>query len=242
MNRTSIFFTVTVSFIIALILLIVSFFVFINSSYELKETRLYYKYLSVAKKVILSSKTKINDDYEIILDKNEINALTYNPKTKVIVEKKSKKEDFIFRILQVNNNYFIYVRKNLDTILIKDRINRSDSTNMYIVLISLIIFITLILMYLITLRKLMPLKIFKSKVQELGEEKFDFECCNLEGKDEIVLLGKEFKSTALKLKEKNENRQKELDKLISYIENLKNKDEKIEKIYLKAKALKDTFS
>jgi two-component system, OmpR family, sensor kinase len=52
-------------------------------------------------------------------------------------------------------------------------------------LVFAILFITIILVYLITLRKLMPLKILKDKVKTLGDENFDFECCNTDGKDEV---------------------------------------------------------
>ena len=57
-----------------------------------------------------------------------------------------------------------------------------------------------------TFRKLMPLKILKDKVKTLGDENFDFECCDLKGKDEVSLLANEFKKSALKLKSLKEAR------------------------------------
>ena len=55
-------------------------------------------------------------------------------------------------------------------------------TSIYIILVFAILFITIVLVYLITLRKLMPLKILKDKVKTLGDENFDFECCNTKRK------------------------------------------------------------
>ncbi len=46
----------------------------------------------------------------------------------------------------------------------------------------------------------MPLKILKDKVSTLGDENFDFECCDTNRKDEVSLLAVEFKNTAKKLK------------------------------------------
>ena len=52
----------------------------------------------------------------------------------------------------------------------------------------------------------MPLKLLKEKVSTLGDENFDFECCNMDGKDEVSLLALEFKNTAKKLKDIKEAR------------------------------------
>ncbi len=46
----------------------------------------------------------------------------------------------------------------------------------------------------------MPLKILKDKVSTLGDENFDFECCDTNRKDEVSLLAVEFKNTAKKIK------------------------------------------
>ena len=46
----------------------------------------------------------------------------------------------------------------------------------------------------------MPLKILKDKVKTLGDENFDFECCNTDRKDEVSQLAMEFIKSDLKLK------------------------------------------
>ena len=215
MNRQSIFFTISVSFIISILLVIVSFLVLITHDYRMQEGQLLDKYIPVIKMVNRQEKANFDDEfiksleeinYKIFMNRDEINAVIYNPQTKILIEKLHPKHDDIFRILNLNDKNFIYMKKRGETILIKDDNSSNSNSHIYIILVFAILFITIILVYLITLRKLMPLKILKDKVKTLGEENFDFECCNTSGKDEVSLLAQEFKKTALKLKSLKEAR------------------------------------
>jgi len=214
MNRQSIFFTITVSFIISILLVIVSFLILLTHNYRTQENQLLDKYIYVSKMVnkqdfrfsesFLKNLEDIN--YKLIFEKSQINAITYNPKTKVLVERVHPKNNDIFRIINLDDINYIYIKKRGDTILIKDEDTSNSDTSIYIILVFAILFITIILVYLITLRKLMPLKILKDKVKTLGDENFDFECCNTNAKDEVSLLAVEFKKSAEKLKNLKEAR------------------------------------
>ena len=214
MNRQSIFFTITVSFIISILLVVVSFLILLTHNYKTQENQLLDKYVYVSKMVnkqdfrfqegFLKNLEDIN--YTLILDKGQINAITYNPKTKILVERIHPKHNDIFRVLNLNDVNYIYMKRRGDTILIKDGDTSNSDTSIYIILVFAILFITIVLVYLITLRKLMPLKILKDKVRTLGDENFDFECCNTKGKDEVSLLAVEFKKSAEKLKNLKEAR------------------------------------
>ena len=215
MNRQSIFFTISVSFIISILLVIVSFLILITHDYKMKEGQLLDKYVPVMKMVNRQEKANFDEEfiksleeinYKIFIDKSQINAITYNPQTTVLVEKTHPKHNDIFRILNLNDKNYIYMKKRGETILIQDDNSSSSNSHIYIILVFAILFITIILVYLITLRKLMPLKILKDKVKTLGDENFDFECCNTDGKDEVSLLAQEFKKSALKLKSLKEAR------------------------------------
>ncbi|MDD2292353.1 MAG: ArsS family sensor histidine kinase [Aliarcobacter sp.] len=215
MNRQSIFFTISVSFIISILLVIVSFLILITHDYKMKEGQLLDKYVPVMKMVNRQEKAYFDEEfiksleeinYKFFMDKGEINAITYNPQTKILVEKIHPKHDDIFRILNLNDKNYIYMKKRGETILIQDDNSSNSNSHIYIMLVFAILFITIILVYLITLRKLMPLKILKDKVKTLGDENFDFECCNTDGKDEVSLLAQEFKKSALKLKSLKEAR------------------------------------
>ena len=215
MNRQSIFFTISVSFIISILLVIISFLILITHDYKMKEGQLLDKYVPVMKMVNRQEKANFDEEfiksleeinYKIFIDKSQINAITYNPQTTVLVEKTHPKHNDIFRILNLNDKNYIYMKKRGETILIQDDNSSSSNSHIYIILVFAILFITIILVYLITLRKLMPLKILKDKVKTLGDENFDFECCNAKGKDEVSLLAQEFKKSALKLKSLKEAR------------------------------------
>ena len=143
-------------------------------------------------------------NYHTILDKKEQNVITYNPKTKVLVQRSFK--DILFRVLQVDERQFIYLKRGNTSFLIEDKNEFTIDSKIYIILGFAIILITLILSFLVTLRKLMPLKILKDKVSTLGDENFDFECCDTNRKDEVSLLAKEFKTSAKKLKKLKEAR------------------------------------
>ncbi|MDX9960397.1 MAG: ArsS family sensor histidine kinase [Aliarcobacter sp.] len=215
MNRQSIFFTISVSFIISLILVIASFIVLITHDYRIKEGQLLDKYIPVIKMISRQEKIGIDENflknleeigYTLFLDITKINAITYNPQTKILVEKNHSKQNDIFRIINLDNTNYIYIKKRNDTVLVQDNESLNSNSQLYIILVFSILLITIILVYLITLRKLMPLKLLKDKVKTLGDENFDFECCNMNGKDEVSLLASEFKKSALKLKSLKEAR------------------------------------
>ncbi len=215
MNRQSIIFTISVSFIISLLLMIASFIILVTNDYRVKEEQLLDKYVPVVKMITRQHRIGINEEflknleeieYTLFLDMGKINAITYNPLTKVLVEKNNSRSNDVFRILSLNDKNYIYIKKRNNTTLVQDNNSSNSNSQLYIILVFSILLITIILVYLISLRKLMPLKILKDKVKTLGDENFDFECCNMEGKDEVSLLATEFKKSALKLKSLKEAR------------------------------------
>ena len=215
MNRQSIFFTISVSFILSVLLVITSFLILITHDYRAKEGQLTEQYNPIVKMTLRQERIGIDENflknleeigYILYTDIGKINAITYNPKTKILVEKMHPRNDDVFRVLSLDDKNYIYVKKRNDTLLIRDDNSSTSNSQLYISLVFSILLITIILVYLITLRKLIPLKILKDKVKTLGDENFDFECCNSNSKDEVSLLAMEFKKTALKLKSLKEAR------------------------------------
>jgi two-component system OmpR family sensor kinase len=194
-----------------------------------------------------------NLNYIFIEKKADIDAITYNPNTNVIVEKDIR--DVLFRVLQLKDKQYLYLKRNNRTFLIEDKNGLTTDSRVYIVLVFVIILITLILSFLVTLRKLMPLKILKDKVSTLGDENFDFECCDTNRKDEVSLLGMEFKRTAKKLKQIKEARNvfirnimHELKtpitkgKFLVEIERNQQNDEKIKEVFIRLEQLINEFA
>ena len=66
--------------------------------------------------------------------------------------------------------------------------------------------VVITILYINTLKKLLPLKELKDKVINFGDEKFDFDLSNSSSKDEVTLLANEFKKSAQKLKNIKESR------------------------------------
>ncbi|WP_321468785.1 ArsS family sensor histidine kinase [Halarcobacter sp.] len=215
MNRESIFFTITISFFISILLVIVSFGILMIGNQKRVEHYLFEKYRPVSQMIFrhhfrngsfderfYESLKSLN--FNMISEMPSINGVTYNPKTKILAQRRYK--DILFRVLQLNNKQYLYLKKRNNTFLIEDKNDLTVDSKIYIILGFAIILITLILSFLVTLRKLMPIKILKDKVSTLGEENFDFECCDTNRKDEVSLLANEFKLSAKKLKKLKEAR------------------------------------
>jgi len=214
MKRESIFFTITISFVISMLLVMVSFSIIVHNKQSLQEKHLKKKYLPIAGKILRTFKRSgisprfIEDleilDFEYIHEKGKRTALLYNPQTKVLFQRKNK--NVLLRVLQLNDETYVYIRKHKDDFLLKDNNPVNDHSKFVVFLVFAVILITLIISYLTTLKKLYPLKLLKDKVTTLGEENFDFDCCDTTKKDEISQLALEFKNTALKLQTLKESR------------------------------------
>ncbi|MFA7084289.1 MAG: ArsS family sensor histidine kinase [Arcobacteraceae bacterium] len=215
MKRESIFFTLTVSFILGVILVISSFIILITHNYKVNEEKYVDKYMPIVKMISRQERFGFTQEflenlkesnYELFLQTKHINGITYNPNTKVLFERIHPKHNDIFRVLGLNENNYIYIKRKGTTFLLKDNETSSSSTQLYLMLIFGSLLVMVFLLYFITLKKLLPLKVLKEKVMTLGDENFDFECCNNNKNDEVSLLAKEFKKSALKLKKIKESR------------------------------------
>ncbi len=262
MNRQSIFFTISVSFIISLILVVISFLIIMVGNQKKLEHHLFEKYQPLTK-MLFRKKTRYSDfnfkknlenfNYDLFLNKSDIDSITYNPQTNVIAQRRFR--DSTTRVLQLNDRQFFYMNRKGKTYLIEDKNEFTENNSIYIILIFAIILLTLIMSFLITLRKLMPLKILKDKVSSLGDEKFDFECCDTNRKDEVSLLALEFKNSAKKLKELKEARNifirnimHELKtpitkgKFLSELEKNEDNNEKLKEVFNRLESLINEFA
>lgn len=264
MNRQSIFFTISISFIISILLVIVSFAILMVGNHKRVEHHLFEKYEPIVKMIVRQHHRRgfidqrlilelENLNYEYFKKKGLIDGITYNPNTKVIAQKEFR--SFLFRVLQVNDRQFIYVKRKGNTFLIEDKNELTENSAVYIILVFVIILLTLILSFIVTIRKLMPLKILKDKVSTLGDENFDFECCNTDKKDEVSLLAMEFKNTAKKLKDLKEARNvfirnimHELKtpitkgKFLTELERSEQNDEKLKEVFHRLESLINEFA
>jgi len=197
-----------------MLLVIVSFSIIVHTGQMKKETHLQKKYFPIVRMFVkeqrhsgLTDELKKNLEVmnmEVISDKKFTTALVYNPQTKVLIERRSNR--YFTRVLNLNDVNYVYVQNKHDIFLLKDNNTISDNKKYVALLVFGVIILTLIISFLTTIRKLYPLKILKDKVTTLGDENFDFECCDTTKKDEVSQLALEFKNTALKLNDLKESR------------------------------------
>ncbi|MDX4058821.1 ArsS family sensor histidine kinase, partial [Aliarcobacter skirrowii] len=142
-------------------------------------------------------------NYELYFDK-DIKPILKNRNKKLIFLRNRGKE--VFKIFVIDGkNYLLFERPKV-SFLIKDIESSSFSNSYYLVFVFFILFFVLTFLYIRTLKQLLPLKILKDKVINLGDEKFDFEIKSSGKNDEITILTKEFKNSAKKLKNIKESR------------------------------------
>lgn len=213
-NRQSIFFTILVSFLTSILLIIISFIIILANSYKAQEEQIFDRYIPISRMI---NKVEFNFNerfiknfeemnYKLYTKKEKINEIINDKKMSIFSERIHPKHGDIFRILKSNTNYYLYMKVRDNEVLIKDENSFSNNRQIYIVLVFSFLLITIIILYFMTFKKLIPLKILKDKVKSLGNENFDFEYTNIEAKDEVSQLAMEFKKTSLKLKNLKEAR------------------------------------
>ncbi|RBQ32448.1 ArsS family sensor histidine kinase [Aliarcobacter vitoriensis] len=214
MNRQSIFFTIVVSFIISIFLVIISFIVLLTNNYQEHEKQIFDKYFSLSK-MINRAEFNFNErfiknleemNYKVYIKNSEIKDVQNSTNLIVFYERVHPKHGDIFRILKDDENFYVYSKVKDGEFLIKDENSPSNDGQIYIILVFSILLVTIVILYLMTLRKLVPLRILQDKVKNLGDENFDFEFNQTSSKDEVSQLSMEFKKSALKLKNLKEAR------------------------------------
>jgi len=262
MNKQSIFFTIIVSFIISFLLLVVSFIVLFTNNYEEYSEQAFNKYRSLFK---MLKKAKFNFSDNLIINLEEMNYKIYtkeydikrfkNRDLPIFYERVHKKYGDVFRVLKDSKNFYIYLNTNNIEILLEDKNNPNNIGQIYITLVFSILLITIILLHLITWRRLIPLKILQDKVKNLGDENFDFDFNQSSSKDEISQLSLEFQKSALKLKNLKEARNifirnimHELKtpitkgKILTQLEQNRQNNEKLKSVFDRLEALINEFA
>ena len=268
MKNESIFFSVTISFVISLLLLIASFTMIVQNKQSLDEEVLKKKYFPIIRKFLQEAKSQETNptfaqtfkamNFEVVKDRKIRSALLYNPKTEVLLQRELK--SYLIRILNIDKINYIFIKNkkspsSIDAFVLKDYNTEEQKSYLTYFLVFGIILALLIISYLTTLRKIYPLKILRQKIPHLAQENFDFECCDTTKKDEVSLLALEFKSAASKLGELKETRSIFLADLLSEINvavvegkelsKLNNSDEnaaKMQKVFAQLDILIDDFA
>ncbi len=262
MKKESIFFTVTISFVISIFLVIASFIILVLHTQDDKEKHLSKKYLPVAKMVLEQQRTNgltkffveslSNMDMEFINDIGKMNAVLYNPQTKVALERRYR--TILVRVLDLHGDSYLFIKSDGLEIMFKDSDYKHVNPLIYLIVVFAVLFIAIILSFITTWKRLYPIKLLKDKVITLGEEDFDFEY-DTNDSDEVSQLAIEFKNTAKKLKNIKESRNvfirnimHELKtpitkgKFLSELENSDENAEKMRRVFTRLESLISEFT
>ena len=212
MNKNSIIFSTTLNFLITSLLLIVSFIFLLSHENFKKNEQIFERYKPIIKMVSGKKfyfdkdfhKNLLDMNYELFESKEEIKNILSN--NKKIIFARSNKHNETFKIFEIDGKIYLFFEK-LDTqILIKDLESQNLTNSFYTIFVFVSLLVVITILYINTLKKLLPLKELKDKVINFGDEKFDFDLSNSSSKDEVTLLANEFKKSAQKLKNIKESR------------------------------------
>ncbi|HRM35164.1 MAG TPA: ArsS family sensor histidine kinase [Aliarcobacter cryaerophilus] len=212
MNKNSIIFSTTLNFLITSLLLIVSFVFLLSHENFKKNEQIFERYKPIIKMVSGKKfyfdkdfhKNLLDMNYELFESKEEIKNILSN--NKKIIFARSNKHNETFKIFEIDGKIYLFFEKFDTQILIKDLDSQNLTNSFYTIFVFVSLLVVITILYINTLKKLLPLKELKDKVINFGDEKFDFELSNSNSKDEVTLLANEFKKSAQKLKNIKESR------------------------------------
>lgn len=212
MNKNSIIFSTTLNFLITSLLLIVSFIFLLSHENFKKNEQIFERYKPIIKMVSGKKfyfdkdfhKNLLDMNYELFESKEEIKNILSN--NKKMIFSRSNKHNETFKIFEIDGKIYLFFEKFDTQILIKDLDSQNLTNSFYTIFVFVSLLIVITILYINTLKKLLPLKELKDKVINFGDEKFDFELLNSSSKDEVTLLANEFKKSAQKLKNIKESR------------------------------------
>ena len=212
MNKNSIIFSTTLNFLITSLLLIVSFIFLLSHENFKKNEQIFERYKPIIKMVSGKKfyfdkdfhKNLLDMNYELFESKEEIKNILSN--NKKIIFARSNKHNETFKIFEIDGKIYLFFEKFDTQILIKDLESQNLTNSFYTIFVFVSLLVVITILYINTLKKLLPLKELKDKVINFGDEKFDFELSNSSSKDEVTLLANEFKKSAQKLKNIKESR------------------------------------
>ena len=212
MNKNSIIFSTTLNFLITSLLLIVSFVFLLSHENFKKNEQIFERYKPIIKMVSGKKfyfdkdfhKNLLDMNYELFESKEEIKNILSNNKKMIFA--RSNKHNETFKIFEIDGKIYLFFEKFDTQILIKDLDSQNLTNSFYTIFVFVSLLVVITILYINTLKKLLPLKELKDKVINFGDEKFDFELSNSRSKDEVNLLANEFKKSAQKLKNIKESR------------------------------------
>jgi len=210
MNKSSIFFSITITFIALFVFIVISFGVLYKGNQKREEVfnhKRSFDITHIIKNELRREKeiTKELEDYLELMDfavvKDKVTILQNHNKHLIWSEDRRK---LTIKSFEFEDKIYLHIKNHKIDILLLDKY-KSDDFRVIMVFVFMLMMIAFILLYLNILRKLKPLSRLKESVKNIGEEDFEILCASNK-KDEISQLANEFDKSAKKLKALKESR------------------------------------
>ncbi len=193
LKKESIFFIITVSFALSIVLIVFSFYL-LNKNLELQKYRYVENRISY-----FNHKATI----DVLGDLDSLGYQYIDKKDKILKNSKLlysfKRGRKDIEYIKYHKKFYIDFKTPRGEVLLLDKKHISYNKRLFFI-IFIITIITIISLYIIVMKKLLPLKRLHIQVKKLAGENFDM-VLDIEGNDEIATLAREFKRSAKRLKE-----------------------------------------
>ncbi len=183
-------------FLIALIVISLTFYILLNATQDQRHLQQIYKYKFIANTFILNEKIKPSDkEVKDLFKKYSLKRVPKEGAVKLIEDR----GETIFsgrsiygevRVFKVDKRYFIYVNRYDYDMMLED-MHPIDYTTQLIFTIALLLVVVLVVMYLMVIKKLSPLKRLHKQIERFGSGDLDIKITH-EGDDEIARIAKSF--------------------------------------------------
>jgi len=186
-------------FIIALIVISLTFYILLNATQDQRHLQQIFKYKFIANTFILSEYVdKDGEEVKELFKKYSLKKI--NPKeVKSVRELIEKEGETIFsgssiygevKVVKVKDRYFIYVNRYDYDMMLEDT-HPIDYTTQLIFTVALILVVILIVLYFMVLKKLAPLKRLHKEIEQFANGDLDLKI-TYQGDDEIAKIAKSF--------------------------------------------------
>jgi len=205
-NKNSIFFTLFISLVTAIILLVISFLT-INQMEQTKQFSTMKKKYQTIGKIINQEYDRFgftNDlkyminDMDLILVENPkyIESILENTNLKLVLQKRS--QNILLHIFHNKDDNFLYFQTPFEEFMIIDENVTFNKLNKITLFVFLFLLSVILLIAYSVYKKLAPLNELSSKIDNIGDQNLKLDFLKKDAKDEVSLLAKN-------LVEKSEN-------------------------------------
>jgi len=195
-NKNSVFFTLSISFIITILLLFVSFFTINQIEQKNDFNNLKRKYATISQIVDQEySRFGFTNDLKMILD--EMNLVLISQEKSIYKILKNKKIDFIFKrrmenillyVFQNQKNTILHFQTPFEEFIIIDKNTHIEKYNNTLLFIFLFLLISIVFVAFTIYKKLSPLYELQSKIDHIGDTDMKLDFLKKDAKDEVSLL------------------------------------------------------